>query len=438
MIKILLLVFAVYIVLILLFFLYPVKYPLQGIENDYAYAKAPFWHMYFLHKYVSPVPNPAKGSGLKEYFQSLPALPEAGQLSETRKISISAAGDIWSRNDLTGEDGKYLWEEVGHQVFGSDISIANHEFIVQPENVLKKIGPHCTSEEGGELLTGDSRFGKFSFMSLGNNHINDSLSAGIISTANHLDRLGIAHAGANRTADEQDKFPILTCKGIKVAILSYTFSNNGVPLDTGFEHGLNLVRFNALQDDDYDPSLIHRHIAMAKEKGADLIICCNHWGAEFEYYPSPLLVKRAHDLIDAGVDIIVGNHSMVINPTDIYEAKDGRKGLILYSLGATTGFALPRAVERMALIAEITVEAGIDTNGEKKVLLTGCTLMPTYFYLKDGKQHKEHRILPLMAEAKKIGRKNPSSYLSNKAIRKILYLEKLFRKHFYQKGFRYI
>ncbi len=135
MIKVLLLIFAVYIVIFLLFFLYPVKYPLQNIENDYTYAKGPLWYMYFLHKYVSPVPNPAKGSGLKEYFQNLPALPEAGQLSETQKISISAVGDIWSRDDLTGEGGKHLWEEVGHQVFGSDISIGNHEFIVQPQNV---------------------------------------------------------------------------------------------------------------------------------------------------------------------------------------------------------------------------------------------------------------------------------------------------------------
>ncbi|MCP4755403.1 MAG: hypothetical protein GY866_31450, partial [Proteobacteria bacterium] len=200
---------AVYIVLVLCFFLYPVKYPLQNIENDYAYAKFPLWHMYFLHKYVSPVPNPAKGSGLNEYFQNLPALPEAGQLTEARKISISAVGDIWSRDDLTGEGGKHLWEEVGHQVFGSDISIGNHEFIVKPESDLKKIGPHVTSEEGGALLCGDSRFGKFTFMSLGNNHINDSSSQGIISTCNHLDRLGIAHAGASRTAEEQENFPIL-------------------------------------------------------------------------------------------------------------------------------------------------------------------------------------------------------------------------------------
>jgi len=268
--------------------------------------------------------------------------------------------------------------------------------------------------------------------------MNDSLSQGLISTGNYLDRLGIAHAGANRTTDEQDSFPILTCKGIKVAILSYTFSNNGVELETEFEGGLNHVRFNALQDHDYDPSLIHRHIAMAKKKGADLIICCNHWGAEFEYYPLPLIVKRAHDLIDAGVDIIVGHHPMVINPTDIYEAKDGRKGLILYSLGAITGFALPRAVESMALIANINVETGMDTNGTKKVLVTGCTLIPTYFYLMSGELHKEHRILPLLAEAEKIRKGNPSSYLSKKAIRKILFLEQLFQKHFYQKVFNYI
>jgi len=71
MMKVLLILFTVYIVLVLLFFLYPIKYPLQRIENDYAYAKFPLWHLYFLHKWVSPVPNPDKGSGLKKYFQNL-------------------------------------------------------------------------------------------------------------------------------------------------------------------------------------------------------------------------------------------------------------------------------------------------------------------------------------------------------------------------------
>lgn len=268
--------------------------------------------------------------------------------------------------------------------------------------------------------------------------MNDSLSDGVITTCRHLDSLGIFHAGASRTADEQDNFPILTRNGIKVALLSYSFTLNGTSLEEGSEYGVNLVRFNALKDDDYDPSLIHRHISMARERGADLIVCSNHWGIDFECFPPPRLVKRAHDLIEAGVDIIVGHHPHVINPSEIYEASDGRKGLILYSLGNIASFSLPRAIMKMGMVADITVEAGIDNNGARKVLVTACTLMPTYLSTRTESAGKEYRILPLFKEAERIRQARQSPHLSKRDEARILYLEAFFKKRFLQNNLTYM
>jgi len=110
---------------------------------------------------------------------------------------------------------------------------------------------------------------------------------------------------ANFSPSEQDDYPIIEIKSFKIAILSYSFTHNGIAPEPGQEFGLNLVRFNALNDGRYDPSLIHRHIDLAKKRGADYIICCNHWGCEFEIYPAPRLVERARDLLERGERVVL-------------------------------------------------------------------------------------------------------------------------------------
>jgi len=425
-----------YLALVLLFLLCPLPYPLPT-ESDYAHASFPSWHIYYFHKYFHPITRAARGSGLEQHFQNLPALPESSELKDTRKISITAMGDLWSQDDVTDEQSKFLWGEVGHQVFSGDISMANLEFVIQTSDEPKSKMVHCVSDKGGLPMTGDDRFGRFSFMSLANNHLNDASSEGMADTRRFLDGLGISHAGTSHAGAEEDRFPILDRNGIRVALLSYSYTINGLSMEEGLERGASLVRFNALKDEDYDPSLIHRDIALARERGADLIVSSNHWGLDFEYFPPPRLVKRAHDLIDAGVDIIVGHHPHVINPVEIYEAKDGRTGLILYSLGNVAFFSFPRAIAKMGMVADITVEAGVDDRGGKKVLVTGCTLMPTYLSMKTGPDENEYRILRLFREAEGIRQGNPPAYLSKGDIRRILYLEKLFRKRFVQKNLTY-
>ncbi|KMQ52349.1 Capsule biosynthesis protein capA [Chitinispirillum alkaliphilum] len=61
---------------------------------------------------------------------------------------------------------------------------------------------------------------------------------------------------------------------------------------------------------------------------------------EFEYYPLERLIRRAHDLLDAGDDIIIGHHPHIINTVERYRTADGRSGVIFYSLGNITAWAL--------------------------------------------------------------------------------------------------
>ena len=65
-----------------------------------------------------------------------------------------------------------------------------------------------------------------------------------------------------------------------------------------------------------------------KAEGAELIIVMPHWGVERENYANERQVTLAHQLIDAGADLILGSHPHVVQGFEIYNGK-----MIAYSQG---------------------------------------------------------------------------------------------------------
>ena len=67
---------------------------------------------------------------------------------------------------------------------------------------------------------------------------------------------------------------------------------------------------------------------MKAARGRDVVVVSLHWGDEFIDAPSPEDVALAHDIMDAGADLIIGHHPHVLRGVERY----GR-GYIVYSLG---------------------------------------------------------------------------------------------------------
>jgi poly-gamma-glutamate synthesis protein (capsule biosynthesis protein) len=362
-------------------------------------------------------------------------VPQGYTVEDT--ITIKAAGDLMMRRDLVGKGGETLWDLVGEDYFKGDLVMGNLEFAVNPDWNIEKLLRYSGPESYAWPLLRDDRFGKVDFVALANNHINDSLHGGICSTINFLDKHGIMHAGASRNTNEQDQIRIIECKGVRIAMLSYSFSHNGVPFEKGKEYGMNLVRFNALNDSDYDPSIIHRHIKLAKEQKADIIIANHHWGVEFEYYPPKRIVDRGHELLDAGVDIIIGHHPHILNPVERYKAKDGRECVVCYSLGNIVSWALKFAMQKMSEIAEIELQKCIDSDGKTRVRIGNVALLPTVHSMHHKRDFVEHRILPIrrMADAIRSGKRPEFINWNDKRV--LLKLDKEYSRYFLQKGIEY-
>ena len=60
----------------------------------------------------------------------------------------------------------------------------------------------------------------------------------------------------------------------------------------------------------------------------DLVVVNVHWGYEYTSTESEEQQELAHDLIDAGADVVIGEHSHTLQPVEIYQGK-----LIVYGMG---------------------------------------------------------------------------------------------------------
>ncbi len=72
---------------------------------------------------------------------------------------------------------------------------------------------------------------------------------------------------------------------------------------------------------------IRADIAAAR-RVADVVIVVTHWGIEYEDRPRPWIVEAAHAMIDAGADVVLGEHPHWVQSVEIYKGH-----YIAYSLG---------------------------------------------------------------------------------------------------------
>ena len=164
----------------------------------------------------------------------------------------------------------------------------------------------------------------FDVMLFANNHCLDRGKSGALHTLDLLDSLGIAHCGVYRNKEEREiRYPLIVeSDDIRIAILNYTYGTNG----HNIPHPLvvNLI----------DKDVIQRDIQRAREKEADVIIACMHWGDEYVSTPPKRVVEMSHWLIELGVDHIIGNHPHVIQPIEMREeTATAKRHAVVYSTG---------------------------------------------------------------------------------------------------------
>lgn len=174
-----------------------------------------------------------------------------------------------------------------------------------------------------EYLTAIKNAG-FDVLLTANNHCLDRSKKGLERTIKILDEASISHLGTYKnTANRSKTYPlILQKKGIRIALLNYTYATNGMKVKSP-----NVVNY-------LDTLQMKEDICKARKLRPDVIIACLHWGIEYQLIPNKKQRKLARWLFSQGVDHIIGGHPHVIQPIEVIPDKfHPTNHLVAYSLG---------------------------------------------------------------------------------------------------------
>lgn len=88
----------------------------------------------------------------------------------------------------------------------------------------------------------------FNLLSTASNHSMDTWYSGLVRTLDVLDAAGLEHVGTYRTQQERDTVKIIDVGGIKLAMLAYTFSTNGLPVDSEHPYSVSVYTTDYMTD----------------------------------------------------------------------------------------------------------------------------------------------------------------------------------------------
>ncbi|MDF2677154.1 MAG: CapA family protein [Bacillota bacterium] len=246
-------------------------------------------------------------------------------------INIAATGDImFHPSQIEGAydkstdtyDFRNSFKAVKDIFQSADLSIGNFEGTTAGNETYAYQG-YPLFNAPDEALEAIKDAG-FDVLSTANNHCLDTRKAGIIRTVEQINKQGMNSIGTY-TKKPESRVLIKDVKGIKIAFMSYTEMVNGLeaymdPAD--LDAMVNIIDETKMKED----------IAYAKEQNVDLIVFYMHWGIEYARTQSDFQEQTAEMLLNEGVDIILGSHPHVIQPSQTVEI-NGEKKLVAYSMG---------------------------------------------------------------------------------------------------------
>ncbi len=157
----------------------------------------------------------------------------------------------------------------------------------------------------------------FDVLSTANNHALDQGEKNVDYTIDYLASQNILPVGTGHDFAEAHAGQILPRNGIKFGFLSYSYTALN---DGGKSTNPKIADFN-------DTPQMQKDVAALRER-TDIVIVNMHAGIEYTRLPTPTQIKFAHAAIDAGADVVVGEHSHWIQNIDTYQGKP-----VFYGLG---------------------------------------------------------------------------------------------------------
>ena len=153
------------------------------------------------------------------------------------------------------------------------------------------------------------KYAGFDLVNLANNHIYDYGLTAAKDTIDYLADSGISYVGFGKNSTEANSPVIKKVGDANIAFLGYTeFYGSSA------RAGENTAGLST-----WERQKIISEIKKARANpNIDLVVVNLHWGVEYKTSSSAFQKEMAHQLVDAGADLIVGHHPHVVQEVEKY------------------------------------------------------------------------------------------------------------------------
>lgn len=297
---------------------------------------------------------------------------KSNKKNEDTSFVLSGLGDILCsksqfedafNKDSNSYDFSYVFENVKYYTQTSDLVIGNLE----------------TTFAGGD--NGFSNYNSpdelaYNLKSIGvnvlttaNEHSLTSGYNGLTRTIDVLNKADISHVGTYKSQEERDSVLFKYVKGVKIAILNYTYNDSSLNVPNDKSFCVNLI----------NKDLISSDISKAKEQNADVIVAYMHWGNSFAVSPNDDQKNIADFLLQEGVDVIFGSNPNVLQPMEkrTVTLEDGsqKDGFVAYSLGNFIGNQ-----EKNASKCSVVLNVKLTKHVDGGLSIDGADYVPIYMF----------------------------------------------------------
>lgn len=244
---------------------------------------------------------------------------------------------------VNNNEPPYFFEKMKHIFESDDYTIVNLENVFTDNKLSEVWKDHSpaywykSKTSNTEILTSSS----IEAVSLANNHYGDYGTQGRRDTEAAVEAAGLLYG-------HNDKTFYIEKNGFKIAVIC---------------HGL----WSGWQAE----QIIER--IKAEENNSDFQIIFYHGGTERIHKPEDWKVNASRKLVDAGADLVIGNHPHVLQPMENYNGVD-----IIYSMGNFC-FGGSKRPENRTIVYQLK----LTINSDNQIELKTGEIIPCYVYTGD-------------------------------------------------------
>ena len=272
-------------------------------------------------------------SKYKDVLQDVEYMAEynvyAKEAIDEDKITITFAGDIlFDPNYMVmatllqngGDINNAISADLLSEMRNADIMMLNNEFPYSDRGEPTE-GKQFTFRAQPSAVSYLDDMG-VDLASLANNHAYDYGETAFLDTLDTLKEAGIPYVGAGADEEEAMQPVYYIINNVKIAFLSATQIERLDNPDTKGASGNTPGVFRC-----WNGEKLLRKVREAKEQ-SDFVIVYVHWGTENEESTDWAQDKQAPELVEAGADLIIGDHPHILQKIDVINDTP-----VIYSLG---------------------------------------------------------------------------------------------------------